>query len=241
MCGSYLTLSFRVRNSFDDMVLKNEKFKFYINDEEIDILKKYDGYYVIVNLQEKCFNLKILSHNYIDKIIDVDLDKINNEDNYMEIYLIPNYQYLKPPSRYCVDGVSDKNTMVVITKLSNRTNVRFQSFDHKRNVLTVLNPAEESLQGRFMAVIDCERNKFQSFFIKENLNNNEYEIDNLIDKNYKSSYPIQKAYVTKTDDNGMYKLYLNNNDIYDERYIIMLYKNNKKIFKLLDSKFEIIK
>ena len=237
----YLTLAFKVRNSFDDMILENEGLVVYLDDKLISPLRKDKGYYVLMNIPKKQFKLKITSHNYFDKIVSVDIDKIKREDKCIDIYLIPNFKYVSEPSEFYIDGEADSSTEVFGVKLSNRTNIRFMSYDKKLSLLKVSNPAQENITGHLMAVIDGEKNNFQEFFIKDRISLAEYEIDKDINKTYKISSPIQKAYVTQSDNEGRYRLYINNYGIKDENYVICFYKNKKKTFKVIDFNKEKIK
>lgn len=234
-----LVLAFKLRDSFNDQILENIDVDFFIDNQLIKPIKKSDGCYVIIDDQVKVFNLKILANHYFERNVFIDLNKIKNNDRYIEIYLIPDYKYQKPPTKFHIEGVSDPDTEIWATKLSNRTNIRFIDFVKKDSLLKVSNPANESLLGKLMAVVDLEDNKFQSFFIKNQLLdgdlNSHYEIDSEIDKKYKISSPIQKAYITKSGVNGHYKLYLSNDNLDDEKYIILYYKNKKKFFKIIDN------
>ena len=234
-----LTLAFKLRDSFDDQVLNNINFSFYLNNKLIKPIKKNDGCYIIINNKDKNFELKILADNYFEKNILIDIDKI--KDRYIEIYLVPDYKFKKTSSDLNIQGISDPNTEVWATKLSNRTNIRFISFEkikkNNNNILKISNPASESLLGRLLAVVDLEKKDFQSFFIENKISDTDYEIDSEINKKYKISSPIQKAYVTKSDETGYYNFYLsNNNKLEDDEYIVLYYKNKKRVLKVIDFK-----
>ncbi len=236
-CGNYLTLALRLRDSFNDRILKTQQandFVFCLDGQEIQPIKKDNGYYVINNIQNKQFNLKIFSDSYFDKEVSIDIDKISNFDKYKEIFLIPHYKHEKPPNDFYIEGKADLGTLVFAVRFSNRTNVRYMSFVKKQMALKISNPADESLVGRVMAVVDCDNNKFQSFFIENKLNDDTYEIDSEIDKWYKTSMPIQKAFVTQTDCFGEYKLYIGDSKVVGEQYIMSFYKNKKKMYKIID-------
>lgn len=229
--GSFVTLAFRIRDNFDDLVIKDEKFNFYLNGDIITPIKKYDGYYIITDIQDKNFNLKIVSHRYFDKILDINLDNINEKNKCIEIFLIPNYKYFIPNNSCQIKGNVDPNTLILLTKYHSRTNLRYQSFNKTSNTIFISNPAGESLNGRVLAIVDCENNKFEVVFIKEKISDTEYLVDVKISNKIKRSLPMHKAYVSQSDENGMFNLYIKENDFPDEEYIISFYKNGKLINK----------
>lgn len=245
-CENYLTIAFRLRNSFDDKILKKEEskdFKFYLNKQEIKPIIKDNGYYVIANVADKQFCLEISSSDYLEKVVQIDVEKVQNPEKCLEICMVPLYRYKSPPSKSFIKGSADSNTYVLATKLSNRTNIRYIEFDKKESALKLSNPVNESLTGRLMAVVDSENKKFASFFVRNKISDGFYEISGeinkelIIDKNFKMSMPIQKAYITKSDGQGKYRLYVSDiSKETDEEYLVCFFKNKKKVYKTINLK-----
>lgn len=234
--GNKLSMAFMLRDSFHDKILKEKDFKFYINNKLKEVIAKYDGYYVISGLQENEFDLKISSSDYYEKTLHVNLNKIKNIDKFEEISLIPHYKYKNQPSNYYLEGIAVPETYVFATKLSNRTNVRYKSFDADNSLLNVLNPTRESLSGHLLSICDVTNNKFQPFFVKYKLADDCYKINCYysMNTNYKSLLPIQKAYIAKTNSKGYYRLYVAHHCLQDEKYIISYFKDEENIFKVVD-------
>ena len=57
--GNKLNMAFMLRDSFDDKILKEKNFRFYVNNKLQEVIAKYDGYYVISGLKENEFDFKI--------------------------------------------------------------------------------------------------------------------------------------------------------------------------------------
>lgn len=231
-CLNNLTLAFRIIDVFNDFVILDEKIDVYLNNFRVKAQKHDNGYYVITNYTESSFDLKISSDNYFDKTIHIDLNLLY--DRFVELYLIPHFNYKKPPSKLYFDGIADPLTLVYATKLSNRTNIRFLNLDQQSCLLKVLNPAKIKLTSKFLAAVDCNQINFDPFFIIKKFSTDSYQINSIFSYSYQPSSPIQKAFVTQCDDSGHFKLFLNDNILSDERYIIRYSLNNKQIFNILD-------
>lgn len=233
--GNKLNMAFMLRDSFDDKILKEKNFRFYVNNKLQEVIAKYDGYYVISGLKENEFDFKISSSDYYEKTIHVNLAEIKNIDKFEEISLIPHYKYKNQPSNYYLEGISVPETYVFATKLSNRTNVRFKNFNADDSLINVLNPTKESLSGHLLSICDVTNNKFQPFFVKYKLSDDCYKVNYYSRKfNYKALLPIQKAYMTKANSKGYYRLYVAHHCLQDEKYIISYFKDEENIFKVVD-------
>ncbi len=234
--GSFVTLAFRVRSNFDDLVIEDGELSFYLNGDIIVPIKKNAGYYVITNVKDKVFNLKISSCKYFEKTLNINLDDIKEKDKCIEIFLIPNYKYLIPKNSYQIKGIVDPDTFILLTKFHSRTNLRYQGFNKNSNTISIANPTGESLNGRMLAIVDCDNNKFEVIFIKGKISNSEYLIDVKISNKVKNYLPIQKAYIYKSDERGIFNLYIKESDFPDEEYILSFYKKGKLTYKVFSFK-----
>ena len=231
--GSFLTAAFRFRDNFNDAIIQDENFIFYINNEKANLVKKQYGYYIIANVWLSQFSLKVSSKNYFTKTIEVNLSD-NKINSFIETFLIPNYAHYLPPSNKQIVGKVDANTFVYSSKFSSRTNVRFQNIDESKKVIIVSNPVNDNLEGKLISLVNLDNLSIEPIFIKRKISQEEHEYEDEIGNIDVKSMPIQKTYITRSDNNGMINFYVGYEDLPGDQYIVRFTKEKKTIYKVID-------
>jgi hypothetical protein len=173
-------------------------------------VRKSEGYYVFINLEQSKAELTITSERYTEENISIDLDAITKTEPIVKVRVKPSRNYSLLSGTTFITGYAEPlcEIRVICDNMQKYFRLLYD-YDPKENneIISIFNPENTDMDGKLLMIKGKDDDSSETFYIKstKDRENNLYQMDKVLENSYKKiGSKIYPVFVTKADTEGEY-------------------------------------
>lgn len=227
-----LDLALRLVDTTSGRNISGQSVRTFLDGKPVFFGEKNDHMLIFQNLEKRTFCLRIESRFFEPVQVDVDLDAMKKGLPLLELQLVPSRQYPGENVFLNLEGTLEGIRELSAIRLGDNACL-IRQVDARKRLLHVFNPYHLSMDRVEYALLNPDRNQFESFRVLRLVNDQTLKVDQIPEMQFQNYFPITPIVFGVTRPDGSYCLRVRD-DGEQARWLVRWVAQDEVEFRVID-------